>query len=69
MRTPTNTLALLIAALPLAAQESAGDAAGRLDVANRKMLWLAFGLYALVLGAYLLWSDARLRRLEKKTGA
>ncbi len=50
----------------LRAQDAgAADAANRLDASNRQMLWLAFSLYMAVLGIYLLWSESRLRRLEK----
>jgi hypothetical protein len=42
-------------------------AAERLDASNRQMLWLAFGLYALVLMIYMIWSESRLRRLENRT--
>jgi hypothetical protein len=59
------TAALAALALPVLAQDSgAADAAERLDASNRHMLWLAFGLYALVLAVYLLWSESRLRKLE-----
>ena len=56
----------LLLTLPLFAQDSgAAQAAERLDESNRRMLWLAFGLYALVVTVYLVWSDLRLRRLER----
>lgn len=45
----------------------AAAAAERLDASNRQMLWLAFGLYALVLTIYMLWSESRLRKLENPT--
>lgn len=57
---------LLLLAAPLVADDpGAAAAAERLDANNRHMLWLAFGLYALVLTLYLLWSESRLRKLEQ----
>jgi hypothetical protein len=57
---------LVFSACALQAQDTGAAAASeRLDASNRQMLWLAFSLYMAVLGIYLLWSESRLRRLEK----
>ncbi len=70
MRRITEKSSLLLLAffsLSLQAEDTgAAAAAERLDASNRQMLWLAFGLYALVLAIYLLWSESRLRKLEKR---
>ena len=65
-----NPLFLLLAFLPLclhADDPGAAAAAERLDASNRQMLWLAFGLYALVLAIYMVWNESRLRNLENKS--
>ena len=68
MRRTIISLATLSLSAALRAQESPEAQSLRYDADNRKMLWLAFGLYGAVLGGYLLWTELRLRRLEKKAG-
>ena len=61
-----SLLLIALISLPLLADDpGAATAAARLDESNRHMLWLAFGLYALVLAIYMIWSESRLRKLEQ----